>query len=1694
MSFNAHVGWNQEVSEVTVQLVQDPCPSVAGKRYYDNNLEPQLWYDADPGLFIFDSDGCVDSGECAPQVGTPVFFRIGEFEFSGLLQSWTQSDGTDGHPVYTVKIVDPRQVLEGTQLIIDKYSGSIYGTFNLLNVYGYQEAIADNCFTSPSGGFGGAAVNDNGIPWNKIKQSIGALTSVIPFNTGLYAQYSNGRLVYRGSICSYGMGALPVDDISGYALYMVDIAEVPFAPSYYRMSGANISLMEAISNICADAGCDYYVELLPTLIDGTIYNIIKLRTVSRVAQPSLTAINTLLSDSDNVINSNHGVELRNETMLNFVIGGPKQGISETINEPSESGSLGSDYIAPYWGVYQSTVVPGSTAGEALPTDKLSSGELRFEADLTSLNSQLIVPLGIDYCYIYEGEIRCAGAGMDEWISWASTLDLPLWTAFAAANGGPNGVRGVHDLTFIQQALIAMDNNNKLRGADLKLGNAAFARQAQSDKEKDLQTLYDFVRTFATEFYGHKYLVRIPNVCHRVDSESNKHYTSEEPSDGGWVDDGSTVLDLPVQSALSDFFALEDGRIGCFVKYLDVEGRNLDFSQVSLDDAGIYDGHAYVKAQLDPNIVYYAGSPRVVVTIGQPIAQKFTGDNAPNIGGLAFGGAAQELGVPAAPTRIENIRKGIGGVLTQWAQMYTAQIPDAAAIPLKSNILTYGPWPGVPTAYQPGKVNVVYDEGLVPWEYNGSTTMNLAGNERVNESVTAMYAGEMGSITIPGYPTKPLGAELNNTTNTFLYENRTATDSGFGYVLTLGTWDGSFGPSISNINTEVSPGGIQTTYQMRTFTPQFGRFTKANVERLRSFAKFRAQQEKFFRKTAFLNFTLDNRRSVVDKRGKKNSVIDPQVNTPHLLLVGQLLNWKDGEYRRTAVETNSVFDAGFEFSQDYATKAAMSFDGLVRPVSLSGDGGFPRFINNVTGCYLTNSAGSQPPMRKGQGGPDMYKLDISRKYLNPLTNPGDAKHGDSTGHDFEIVAHGTGAHTGSITLPMQGYDDEEKMMYADDYRFMAMRGPQVMAGWGYDTNGKPVPNSADTESATSGGTFETENLTDEFLEDWLRKPHTWPVAPVDLRLDRKRGVWVSPPAYRMVTGKLLAALPASGTAEAYMITGPELYDSDGGVVGYSTPSTAPHFTLTDKIGRSLNSGDKFIAYYDADACEYYAIEGPPGSGNSLIRFKLTQNKALDADANGVKINYQGDTILEPIKLIDSIGQWGVARSGWSGWAVQMEDRPAATGAPEYEIIFLEAPYRFRYFTLNTTFTSSQANATFQGSFGSAPNGREIATTGLVFDVQDIFTRARSGASGFAVYNEQNDRYEAIRCQTVAEMIQFRISGASYAQPLSATDTATAAVVSYGGSWLRSQDPGASITVTDSSRTFRRALAGATGIAIYDDVHNVYSMVECQTKAEMITFYTVGSGQFNVAGGGPVSCKLIDYARGQAPAAAGDNISVIDPTRLFKRTMDGATGIAIYDSITDTYAVVECDKKAEGIAFAASQKTINTPFTVTPTQYWRGQNPGTTNVIDIVGFLAGCPSGTAIATYDDINDRYVVTSADHKLAVTATNASTSGTQTELDARHLTFDSCFKADFSSCDITVHPKNNNDITYISGITWDSANCRFNIVTKTIHGVMSCGVLDGPTTGNLDISTTKNVVVSGKCESGAVTLYTTGVKVLNCT
>ena len=196
-------------------------------------------------------------------------------------------------------------------------------------------------------------------------------------------------------------------------------------------------------------------------------------------------------------------------------------------------------------------------------------------------------------------------------------------------------------------------------------------------------------------------------------------------------------------------------------------------------------------------------------------------------------------------------------------------------------------------------------------------------------------------------------------------------------------------------------------------------------------------------------------------------------------------------------------------------------------------------------------------------------------------------------------------------------------YSDEYRFLGLRGPIVLHQWGYDTQGKPIPNAIDPDLIHASGIFKTSRTSDEicddpyisgsglsdyFLKDWLHKPSTWPVAPIDLRFDRQRGVWVSPPDYKIVVVEPEESISAYNSGVGHLINeyndrkyNQDIYDGSGNLVQASGDDSLAKVTIEDRIGRNINTGEKSYAYFDSFTSTYLLMGGGGGGSIKIGKF-------------------------------------------------------------------------------------------------------------------------------------------------------------------------------------------------------------------------------------------------------------------------------------------------------------------------------------------------------------------------------------------------------------------------------------------------------------------------------------------------------------
>jgi len=297
ISFSCNQSYGANATTLTVNLVEDPQSTCDGrtKKYVDASLNVADTTDPDPGFFGIQQN----------IIGVPVFFKFEQFEFCGLLQTWNENvSATDGNE-YVVQVVSPGLILEATNIILDEEIRPTNYAPNIANVYGFYETNIyydnDPCENlGESGNFRG-----QGMKWNTIKLGISTLAGIYNPPTEVTDYLQNGRIKYVAGLGG-GHGLIPESDTG----YLLDLEELPLAPSYYRFSGQNTKLLDMIEVLSADFGFDWWVELTPAKSEGKIYKFIKIRIADRTIPPAPDSIEQFVQER---IESDCGVE-------NYMIG------------------------------------------------------------------------------------------------------------------------------------------------------------------------------------------------------------------------------------------------------------------------------------------------------------------------------------------------------------------------------------------------------------------------------------------------------------------------------------------------------------------------------------------------------------------------------------------------------------------------------------------------------------------------------------------------------------------------------------------------------------------------------------------------------------------------------------------------------------------------------------------------------------------------------------------------------------------------------------------------------------------------------------------------------------------------------------------------------------------------------------------------------------------------------------------------------------------------------------------------------------------------------------------------------------------------------------------------------------------------------------------------------------------------------
>ena len=332
--------------------------------------------------YVISDDGSTVTIEDRSILNTHPDRGYDHFVFGGILQSFIETMGNDGAPLYNVQVSDPREILSNCELILKNYTGTTFNNANLFNIYGFLECeisqslknALDSASTSrnplsknvsangdvtysgddtysfasytswslsnyankfPITGTGFSRSSEKGIPLYRVVQAINAL---FEYNGTLPDEYKakgfGGVINFRGHNYVVDLSAIPIDAM----------------PALYSLNYDKIDLLSFIGEICDAISHDFLVSLAPITDHPStsyLYNrnahyarlnqpgnlvagIIRIDIINRSQQPQYGAIqsyiNTLQSRGLEIESQDVGYEVSNVTTDKFVVGAQEVGM------------------------------------------------------------------------------------------------------------------------------------------------------------------------------------------------------------------------------------------------------------------------------------------------------------------------------------------------------------------------------------------------------------------------------------------------------------------------------------------------------------------------------------------------------------------------------------------------------------------------------------------------------------------------------------------------------------------------------------------------------------------------------------------------------------------------------------------------------------------------------------------------------------------------------------------------------------------------------------------------------------------------------------------------------------------------------------------------------------------------------------------------------------------------------------------------------------------------------------------------------------------------------------------------------------------------------------------------------------------------------------------------------------------------
>jgi hypothetical protein len=1022
-----------------------------------------------------DNDVVID----LPEVGTAAYFKYYGFYYGGIFQRWTYKEDIGGRK-YDVILESPGgKILNGVNVILSNFEGT---EFNEGDGYNKFNPSSNPNFTTQLTNI-----------WNpyghKENYAFGGRFGAANTNS---AGFPARELLELLELISRGESDFGGKINFGESEYELNTNRLKEIPEFFRISGQSGSLSSILQECSEVLQYDFFADIedkngIPLENGGGVISnpVITIRTIDKTFQPDSGAVRTAVESAKsngNLVSSDVGQELSDEVTQRIVVGGPasRYFLANTNDCIAIWGKLGgTSYVL-------GDIVPIAYRDDASVTIILDE----MEGINSNVSSSL---LSGSYRATVE-ELRMAGGGMESWQAFKVFQSV----ANGTYDEDPWSIGLDVDIQTLTEMAAGLSSGMRLASTSI----ATAAKVYDKDIKKYIQNIFNKVSEVATNFYGKMFLVPLPAEPGGL--LNNLKFIEEDLLEvSAWeITDNAWVSNKPVSDVS---FYSDNGRLVSTSVY--ELNSNYDYSSMNGDYAGwktfgpsqsFSDGMATTKGgPAEDKVFYLNNKPYMVFDAGVQI-KNYDSDTTPDFGITYLAKRFFDIDIP--PERYISP----GKQNTQIAIPPKIEPPKFLGLPQQSERYSWGPW--YTSTSLNGKSEIVFDNNLAPETFGSVDRMNQAGQDAAGAGTAQIAASESGRIELAEFPAYSIADRFNNS-----------------------------GPYVTGMSINIGTAGITTSYEFNTWTPNFGKLSKYNADRVSrifkaTIAALKRYKEKNpkrpFKPIPFkkpdsdkqarlkenrtsAGFPLLNRFTNSHVEGDMVNISDaiglafPKINTSYGCSIDQQWSPVGTKAKKSILDTGIFFQAPEDVSEEDGGK----FSNGVCPSSVDLDPYFSEAVFETPTGMIQNV-------------------------------------------DFVAVVNSSGGETTDFEIRKANEKSE-----IDEIRTVGLRGPLMLSGWGFDIAGNPAPSKSNDITK-----FNTDNINGSpaaFQREF------WKTGPVNLMWDDERKVWSG--GLDILSGILTSDISAP-----------------------SSPTEPTTFTVNvlrkvneEKGSGALETGDEIITCYNRD---------------------------------------------------------------------------------------------------------------------------------------------------------------------------------------------------------------------------------------------------------------------------------------------------------------------------------------------------------------------------------------------------------------------------------------------------------------------------------------------------------------------------------